>query len=115
MNQPIEAAMILAAGFGQRLRPLTQVRPKPLLPILNRPIIFHQMEILRNLGIKRLVINAHHLSQQFSQALKNLPEEFSSLEVRVSLEREILGTAGGLKKAAPLLFPNQPDQASSSA
>ncbi|MDR2300707.1 MAG: NTP transferase domain-containing protein [Deltaproteobacteria bacterium] len=108
MFQPIEAAMILAAGFGQRLRPLTLQRPKPLLPILNRPLLFRQMETLLKLGVKRLVINAHHLSGQIAQALNDLPQSLSALNVSLSLEASILGTAGGLKKAAPLLFPEPP-------
>jgi mannose-1-phosphate guanylyltransferase len=109
MKKPLKSittAMILAAGLGQRLMPLTSVCPKPLLPILNNPMLFHLMEELAGAGIRRVVVNAHHLAEQMIQALKkppaSLPRDF---EIQLSLESELLGTGGGLKKAVPLLFP----------
>ena len=91
------AAMVLAAGLGTRLRPLSAELPKPLLPIGDRPAVMHLLERLARAGISRAVINTHHL-----------PEAFASLgapplPVDVIHEPEILGTAGGLHNAASLL------------
>jgi mannose-1-phosphate guanylyltransferase len=104
-EERITTAMILAAGFGLRLRPLTELRPKPLLPVLDQPLLHFWIEKLISLGVKRLVINAHHLSCQIEDALKNLPSAYKNLDLSLSIETEILGTGGGLKKAAALLFP----------
>jgi MurNAc alpha-1-phosphate uridylyltransferase len=109
MTKPISRAMILAAGFGRRLRPLTSFRPKPLLPILNQPLLFLWLETLRAIGVKRVVINAHHLADQIELALREKRRDFDDLDIFLSLETTILGTAGGLKKALPLIFPDSPN------
>ncbi|MDH5764050.1 MAG: sugar phosphate nucleotidyltransferase, partial [Nitrospinota bacterium] len=56
-------AMILAAGFGTRLRPLTNTVPKPMVPIMNRPILEHTIHLLRRHGILDITINLHHLPE----------------------------------------------------
>ncbi|MDR2367527.1 MAG: NTP transferase domain-containing protein, partial [Deltaproteobacteria bacterium] len=110
MPQPIESAMILAAGFGRRLRPLTDLRPKPLLPVLNEPILGHWIGKLRRAGARRLVVNSHHLARQMAQALRAAREAHPGLTILPSPEPVIMGTAGGLKNAAPLIFPDNPHQ-----
>jgi mannose-1-phosphate guanylyltransferase len=85
--------MILAAGLGTRLRPLTDLVPKPLVPIGDRPAIGHLVEALAAAGFSRVVANAHHLAA----AIEAIPAADPRLEV--SVEAELLGTAGGVRLA----------------
>ncbi len=88
---PIREAVILAAGLGLRMRPLTNFCPKPSLPFLNRPILHWLLDSLREAGVKRVYINLHHLPQ----ALRATAESGArGLDLRFSFEPEILGTAG---------------------
>lgn len=89
--------MILAAGFGTRLLPHTLVRPKPLFPILNQPLLLLTIKRLQNLGFDHIVVNCHHLRQQIVDALHGLSG------VVVQEEDIILGTGGGLRRALRLL------------
>jgi MurNAc alpha-1-phosphate uridylyltransferase len=98
--------MVLAAGYGTRLKPLTDHTPKPLVPVAGRPMIEYSLDKLRAFGIERLVINVSHLKGQLvdyfaGQGGKLDPRRFPS--VQISEEPEPLETGGGLKKAAPLL------------
>jgi mannose-1-phosphate guanylyltransferase len=96
---PAPRAMILAAGLGTRLRPLTDELPKPLVPVGDRPAIAHVAARLAAAGIREAVLNTHHLAAAFTpDRLAALP-----LALRVIHEPEILGTAGGLANAAALL------------
>lgn len=88
-------AMILAAGLGTRLRPLTLERPKPLMPVGNVPLIDRTIGYLKRFGVDRIAVNAHHLSDQVSAHLDG-GRPFD-IAVRVYEEPEILGTGGGLK------------------
>ncbi len=90
-------AMILAAGFGTRLRPYSQHRPKPLFPLLGRPILLHLLDQLRGQGFGRIIVNAHYLREQFVELLRG------ETDVHLQLEEQILGTGGGLRQALPLL------------
>ena len=94
-------AMILAAGRGERLKPLTDTTPKPLLPVRGRPLLFHQLEWLKAAGITHIVINLHHLGEQIEARIG----DGSAFGVRVSYsrERELLETGGGVVQALPLL------------
>jgi len=88
--------MLLAAGFGTRLRPITQWVPKPMMPVFGIPVIQHNIVQLREQGIKDFIVNLHHMPVHIIQHLK----DGSDLGVRVqySLEPTIMGTAGGIKK-----------------
>jgi len=86
-------AMILAAGLGTRLRPYTLVRPKPLFPVLNRPLLHILIDMLRDVGCAHIVVNGHHLSRLIMEAVRCLPD------VAFQDEPEILGTGGGIRKA----------------
>jgi mannose-1-phosphate guanylyltransferase len=88
-------AMLLAAGFGTRLRPYTLVRPKPLFPICNTPLLHILLDKLVDAGCNRIVVNCHHLADQIKAAVVNRPE------VILQHEEEVLGTGGGLRKALP--------------
>lgn len=90
-------AMILAAGLGTRLLPHTLIRPKPLFPILNQPLLLVTIQRLQNLGFDRIVVNCHHLRQQIVAALRGITG------VVIQEEETILGTGGGLRRALPLL------------
>lgn len=91
--------MVLAAGLGTRLRPLTERLPKPLAPVGNRPQIDHVLRALAEAGLRRVVVNTHHLGERFDDTWSSA----QSLEVQLSREAEILGTAGGLRRAATML------------
>ena len=97
-------AMILAAGLGTRMRPLTLETPKPLLKIAGRPMIEHHILRLREAGITELVINHAWLGEQIEDYLG----DGSDLGVKIcySAESEPLETAGGIAKALPLLSPD---------
>jgi len=91
--------MILAAGLGTRLRPLTDELPKPLVPVGDRAVIAHIAERLAHAGLREAVINTHHLAHAFtSPLLAALP-----LRLRVNHESTILGTGGSIANAASLL------------
>lgn len=94
-------AMILAAGFGTRLQPYTNVRPKPLFPLFNKPLLCLTIERLQNRGFDHIIVNCHHLRSQIVDALG----DYSG--VVVQQEAEILGTGGGLRKALPAM-KNEP-------
>ncbi len=99
-------AMILAAGFGTRLQPYSLVRPKPLFPVLNQPLLLATIGRLKNAGFSTIVINCHHLGQQIISAVKDIPG------VVIQEEERILGTGGSLARAVrsldetPLLVTN---------
>ncbi len=87
-------AMILAAGFGNRLWPLTQDRAKPAVPFLGRPLISHSVEYLKGAGIRDLIVNLHYQPDSIRRALGD-GSDFG-VRVHYSEEAEILGTSGGL-------------------
>ncbi|HEY0465697.1 MAG TPA: nucleotidyltransferase family protein [Polyangiaceae bacterium] len=90
----MSSAIILCAGFGTRLRPLTDELPKPLAPVGDRSILEHALSTLQAAGITELTINVHHLAEQFRRALAGFPRN-----VQVIVESEIRGTAGGVAGA----------------
>ncbi len=92
-----ESAMVLAAGFGERLRPLTEIKPKPLLPVCNRPVIEGVLALLRRCGVNRVVINLHHKGEDIEAELGD--GRRLGLDISYSYEETILGTAGGIKAA----------------
>lgn len=95
-------AMILAAGRGERMRPLTDHLPKPLLPIAGKPLIVHHIEALARAGIRQIVINHAWLGALIEQQLGD-GSQFG-VQLQYSAEGESgLETAGGIKKALPLL------------
>lgn len=98
-------AMILAAGLGSRLKPLTSFLPKPLFPVLNTPIIDRTLFSLVSSGFSHIIINSYHLSFLLEEWLSQHP-----LRERVSLvkESELLGTGGGVKNASSLFKIGEP-------
>jgi N-acetyl-alpha-D-muramate 1-phosphate uridylyltransferase len=94
-------AMILAAGRGERMRPLTDATPKPLLAVGGKPLITWVILGLRRAGVTRLVVNVSHLAAQIEQALGDGAAH--GVHITYSFEREALETAGGIAWALPLL------------
>ena len=97
-------AMVLAAGLGTRMRPLTDDRPKALVEVAGRPLIDHVLDRLAEAGVERAVVNVHWFADRLE---RHLAERGRGPVIVLSDERaELLETGGGLKKAAPLLGPD---------
>lgn len=86
---------VLAAGLGERLLPITQTVPKPLLPVGNLPLIAYALKLLAAHGITDVIVNLHHLAKTMREALGD--GSAFGVEITYSVEEEILGTGGGLK------------------
>lgn len=99
MRGKVAKAMVLAAGYGTRLKPLTDRVPKPLIPVAGKPMIEYALDKVRACGIEEVVINVSHLRDQLTAYLS----EVRGLTIRISEETEPLETGGGLKQALPLL------------
>jgi len=93
-------AMILAAGLGTRMRPITNKTPKPLIKVNNRPLIDHALDRLQDGGVRQVVVNLHYFGEQVERhlSLREGPEITFSWE-----KEELLETGGGIKKALTLL------------
>ncbi len=93
-------AMVLAAGYGQRMRPLTLTRPKPLVEVSGKPLIDYGFDRLRLAGVETAVVNVHYLGHQ----IENWAKRQVTPRIIISDERaEILDTGGGVAKALPFL------------
>lgn len=92
----VRRAMILAAGLGERLRPITDKLPKPLIPVLDKPLIAHTITLLKKHGIEEIVINLHHLAGLIPAMLGD--GSAYGVDITYSSEPTLLGTGGGLKK-----------------
>lgn len=94
---PNVQAMILAAGLGSRLRPITDVLPKPLIAVAGKPLIVHHIERLAAMGCKKIVINVHHFAEMMQQHLGD--GQRWGVSIVYSYEPALLETGGGLIKA----------------
>jgi len=96
-----EVAMVMAAGLGKRMRPLTATRPKPLIEVAGKPLIDHVLDRLRAAGVKRIVVNVHYLPDALEAHLNAKARDF---DVQISDERgRLLETGGGMVRAEPLI------------
>src|SRR5262245_15471539 len=102
MNRPRVRAVVLAAGLGTRLRPLTATLPKPLLPVLGRPLIAWTLDRLAAAGIEATAINLHHCAGAIPDALG---DRFAGMPLVYSHEPEILGTLGALHPLRDFVAP----------
>ena len=96
----VKKAIVLAAGFGTRLRPLTLSRPKPLLPVMGEPMLGRVLDMLVSWGVREIKVNAHYLADQIEAFVKDyVGEGDAAREVSVSVAREeaIMGTGGVLR------------------
>lgn len=97
----IDTAMLMAAGLGKRMRPLTATRPKPLVKVAGKPLMDHALDRLEAGGIRKVVVNVHYLADTVEAHLK---ARKCPLDFAISDERsKLLETGGGLMKAKPLL------------
>jgi len=101
MPEPGIKAMVLAAGRGERMRPLTDRVPKPLLPVAGKPLIVHHLEALSRAGFDEVVVNLSWLGEQIRELLGDGGD--FGLAIEYSEEPEALETAGGIVQALPLL------------
>jgi len=101
MTMPTWPALVLAAGLGTRLAPLSAVRAKAALPVAGRPLIVRILEQLHGVGVRRIVINLHHRADTIARVVGD--GAHLGLEVRYSWEPQILGSGGGPARALPLL------------
>jgi len=95
----IDSAMILAAGFGTRMKPITDHIPKPLVPLAGRTLIDHAIDRLVAAGVKRVVVNTHYKAEMIAAHL----QQRHDIAIELSHEATLLDTGGGVKKALPLL------------
>ena len=107
-----DTAMVMAAGLGKRMRPLTATRPKPLVEVAGQALIDHVLDRLRAAGVAKIVVNVHYLPDALEAHLNSRAKDF---DVRISDERGLLlETGGGMIRAeprigaAPLLVVNTP-------
>ncbi|HEX8407225.1 MAG TPA: sugar phosphate nucleotidyltransferase [Thermoanaerobaculia bacterium] len=94
--------MILAAGFGTRLRPITHTLPKPMVPLCNRPLIAWAVESFHAAGVRDLIVNLHHLPEAIETYLR---ATYGNVEF--SYEEQILGTGGAIRRVRPLLADDE--------
>ena len=97
----ITQAFVLGAGLGLRMRPLSEVLPKPLIPIFQKPLITFALDHLIAAGVKSFVINAHHLAPAFQKSFAE--GSYRGHPIQLIYEPQILGTGGGIKNVEPLL------------
>ena len=96
-----DTAMVMAAGLGKRMRPLTATRPKPLIEVGGKPLIDHVFDRLRAAGVTKAVVNVHYLPDVMEA---HLAARAGDIGIRISDERELLlETGGGLVRAAPMI------------
>ena len=98
-------AMILAAGLGTRLRPLTDDRPKALVMVAGRTLLEIALARLRAFGVREVIVNAHHYAEMIAEYLK--ANDNFGMRIELSREEELLDTGGGLKKAAHFFSGSQ--------
>ncbi|WJR68879.1 nucleotidyltransferase family protein [Neorhizobium sp. CSC1952] len=98
----IHQAMVLAAGLGTRLRPITDTMPKPLVPVAGKPMIDYALDALADAGVTRAAVNVHHFADRMEAHLKAYPR----MEILVSDERAaLMNSGGGLARGLKLLHP----------
>lgn len=103
----MKQAMIFAAGLGTRLKPLTDIMPKAMVPVGGKPLLWHLVMKLKRSGFERIVINVHHFADQIIDYVKD--NDGFGLDIRLSDERDmLLDTGGGLRKALSLFDYESP-------
>jgi N-acetyl-alpha-D-muramate 1-phosphate uridylyltransferase len=96
----IKTAMVMAAGLGTRMRPLTLDKPKPLIKVAGRTLLDHALDELPPAGIDKAVVNVHYLPEQIEAFARNRTD----IDIHISDERaQLLDTGGGIRKALPYL------------
>lgn len=109
MSGEIDVAFVLGAGLGTRLRPLTNDRPKPLVPIFHKPLITFAFDHLRGVGVKRFVVNTHHCPEAYERIIEARDNQAVYAECPVTLRHEpvLLDTGGGIRNIEDLVRADQ--------
>lgn len=103
----MKQVLILAAGLGTRLKPLTDRMPKAMVPVAGKPLLWHIVMKMKAAGFERIVVNVHHFAQQIVDYLKE--NDNFGLDIRISDETALLlDTGGAIKHALPLFDPKSP-------
>lgn len=103
MSTVVDTAMLMAAGLGKRMRPLTATRPKPLVKVAGQPLIDHALDRIESAGIRRIVVNVHYLADAIEAHLAGRARETGVDYVIADERAKLLETGGGLIHALPLL------------
>lgn len=98
--------MIVAAGRGTRLRPLSDLRPKPALPVRGLPLVAYQLALLAHHGVREVVVNTHHLPQVLEETARRVCPP--GVALRFSRERTLLDTGGAIRRVASFLRESDP-------
>ncbi len=98
--------MIVAAGLGTRMRPLSDLRPKPAMPVRGIPLLAYPLALLARHGVTEVVISAHHLPDELMAAARRYRP--AGVELHFSVENELLGTGGGIRRVASFLRESDP-------
>jgi len=101
----IKKAMILSAGLGTRLRPLTASTPKPLIPVAGQASLLRTLDTLAHCGIEEVVVNTHHLADQVEDAVQQYK---GPITIHISHETHLLETGGGVRQALQWLGEQEP-------
>ena len=101
----IKHAMILAAGFGTRMKPLTLKTPKPLIKVGNKNLLERSINLLENHGVEQIIINVHHLADQIEKFVFNFK---SKAKITISNEKNLLLDTGGGVKEGTRIFDENP-------
>lgn len=107
MDKPYKA-FILAAGFGTRMRPITEEIPKPLVEVNGHSLLWRTLDNLRDFGIREVVVNAHYLAEKIYDSVSAYMAQRADMRVHVSFEKEILDTGGGIVNALDFFDKNEP-------
>ena len=100
----VKHAMILAAGLGTRMKPLTKKKPKPLIKVGSKNLLERSINLLENHGVEQIIINVHHLADQVEKFISNIK---SKVKVTISDEKDLLlGTGGGVKEGTKIFGKN---------
>jgi len=97
----IESALIFGAGFGTRMGDITKITPKPMIRVLNKPLIDYAIDVILSANIQNITVNLHHLPKQIEDHLS----KFENIQT-IHEQPNILETGGGLKNALPILGSN---------
>lgn len=104
----VRQAIVLAAGEGRRLRPVTLHTPKPLVPFFGRPLIDWAIDLVALAGVTRIAVNAHHLGDRIAAHVATLAAARPDLSLHVRHEPTLLGTGGAVKNLRDWLTPDEP-------
>lgn len=104
----VTQAIVLAAGEGRRLRPVTEYTPKPLIPFYGRPLLDWAVAKLVAAGVTRVAVNACHLADHVAARVAHLSAKNPQVAFEVSREEALLGTGGAVKRLGPWLTPGEP-------